>query len=302
MLFVPLDLAIVIVTYNSAHVVEGVLDSLPGALAGLVADVVVVDNGSTDTTLDVLAARSDCRILTSTNVGYAGGINRGVAIAEPCDAILVLNPDVRLGQESVRILLRALSRRGTGITVPQVRTEHGALDLSLRREPSLLRAIGLNTTKLAIFSEYLGRPAEYRSPRVVDWALGAVLLMSRSCYAAVGGWDESYFLYSEETDFCLKARDAGFETYYVPEATAVHIGAQSGQTSATHVMQIVNRVRLYRRRHSAAAAWAYYLATIVSEVSWAIRGHRRSWSAIRALICPSRRPAILNASAGIIPM
>jgi N-acetylglucosaminyl-diphospho-decaprenol L-rhamnosyltransferase len=301
MLVVSADLAIVVVTYNSAHVVSGLLDSLPGALAGLVADVVVVDNGSADGTVAVLAARSDCRVVTSTNVGYAGGINRGVAAAEPCDAILVLNPDVRLGKASIPALLRALSRDGIGIAVPQVRTEHGALDLSLRREPSVLRAIGLNSTKLPIFSEYLGRPAEYREARVVDWALGAVLLMSRSCYQAVGGWDESYFLYSEETDFCLGARDAGFVTYYVPDAIAVHIGAQSGQSSTTHVMQIVNRVRLYRRRHNVVAAWAYYLATLASEVSWVIRGHRQSWTAICALIRPSRRPAMLRTADRMMP-
>ena len=105
----------------------------------------------------------------------------------------------------------------------------GALELSLRHEHTLLRALGLTRTGLAIFSGDVSRPADYTSPRIVDWAIGAILLMSRKCYEALGGWDESFFLYSEETDLSLRARDAGILTRYEPRSVAVHIGGQSGQ-------------------------------------------------------------------------
>jgi len=99
------DLAVVIVTYNSAREIGDLLDSLPGALDGCTAEVVVVDNGSTDGTADLVAARDDCQVVRSANVGYAGGINRGVREAGPASAILVLNPDVRLTPHSVPPLL-----------------------------------------------------------------------------------------------------------------------------------------------------------------------------------------------------
>jgi N-acetylglucosaminyl-diphospho-decaprenol L-rhamnosyltransferase len=298
---VPVDISVVIVTHNSAHVVGDLLDSLPAAFDGLAADVVVVDNDSADGTADLLAARPDCRLIRSANVGYAAGINRGVREAAAAAAILVLNPDVRLHGRSVPALLAALSEPGVGIVAPQVRSQHGQLELSLRRDPTILRAVGLTRTRLPVFSEYVAEPTAYLRPRAVDWALGAVLLMSRECYDVLGGWDESYFLYSEETDLALRARDAGLKIRYEPAAVAVHIGGQSGRTAATHAMQVVNRVRLYRRRHGIVAAWCYYLLAAASEISRVPRGHPESWPAFVALLKPARRPACLRCSDRLMP-
>jgi N-acetylglucosaminyl-diphospho-decaprenol L-rhamnosyltransferase len=295
------DLEVIIVTYNSIHVIGDLLDSLPAALGGLTSDVIVVDNGSTDGTAEFVAARGGCRVVRSANVGYAGGINRGVREALSAEAILILNPDIRLREGSVPPLLEALREPNVGIAAPQVRSPQGALERSLRREPTLTRAIGLNRTGLAALSEYVADPAEYDCPRIVDWALGAVLLVSRRCYDVLGGWDESFFLYSEETDFCLRARDAGLRTRYEPRSVAVHIGGQSGQTHKTHVMRILNRVRLYRRRHGAPASWCYFWLTVASELSWAMRGHRESRSSVMAVLRPSRRPRELGCSNQLMP-
>jgi N-acetylglucosaminyl-diphospho-decaprenol L-rhamnosyltransferase len=290
-----------VVTHNSVAVVGGLLDSLPAALDGLTADVVVVDNGSTDGTAEFLAVREDCRVACSANVGYAAGINRGVREAMSAEAILILNPDVRLYDKSVTALLAALSDPAVGIVAPQVRSPQGRLELSLRREPTLLRAMGLTRTRLAVFSECVAEPSAYTSPCTVDWALGAVLLMSRKCYDVLGGWDESYFLYSEETDLSLRARDAGLLTRYEPAAVAMHIGGHSGRNSSTHAMQIVNRVRLYRRRHGLLAAWCYYVLAVTNELSRVPRGHRESWSAVIALLWPPRRPAALRCCGRLMP-
>jgi N-acetylglucosaminyl-diphospho-decaprenol L-rhamnosyltransferase len=288
------EVNVVIVTYNSITVIDDLLDSLPDALGGLNYDVVVVDNDSSDGTADFVTARGGCRVVRSPNVGYAGGINRGLRETIPAEAALILNPDVRLTAGSVPVLMAALRDPDVGIVAPQVRSPAGDLELSLRREPTLARALGLGGTGLAALSEYVTRPADYARPRVVDWALGAVLLVSRKCYETLGGWDESYFLYSEETDLCLRARDKGFRTVYEPRAVAIHIGGQSGRDHRTHAMQIVNRVRLYRRRHGTFAAWCYYWLTVASELSWLVRRHPQSWSSVVALIKTSARPRELG--------
>ena len=295
------DIAVVIVTYNSAHVVGDLLDSLPGALGGLTADVVVVDNGSNDGTADLVTALGACRVVRSANVGYAGGINRGVREAAPARAILILNPDVRLHPGSLPLLLAALQEPGVGIAAPRVLTPQGDLHLSLRREPTLPRALGLTRTRLAVFSEYVWDPSAYTQPCTADWALGAVLLMSRTCYEALGGWDETYFLYSEETDLALRARDLGLLTRYEPRAVAVHIGGGSGRSYRTHAMQTVNRVRLYRRRHGALASWAYYWLIVANQMSRVPRGRRESWHAVVALLRPGSRPAELGCSGRRMP-
>jgi N-acetylglucosaminyl-diphospho-decaprenol L-rhamnosyltransferase len=133
-------------------------------------------------------------------------------------------------------------------------------------------------------------------------ALGAALIVSRDCFAAIDGWDASFFLYSEETDFCLRARDHGYLTRFDPAAEVTHIGGQSGQNDATHAMQIINRVRLYRRRHGAVPSFVYYLLTIASEITWAIRpGRTNSRFAVKALLRPSLRPAQLGLSQHLVP-
>jgi N-acetylglucosaminyl-diphospho-decaprenol L-rhamnosyltransferase len=293
---------VVVVAYNSADVVGGLLDSLPTGLAGTPAEVVVVDNGSTDDTVAVVSERSDCRVVRAENLGYAAGINRGVREALSNGPILVLNPDVRLRAGAVPALVRALGLPRTGVAAPRVLAPDGSLAPSLRREPTLARALGLGRTGWPVLTEYVTDPAHYEEPRVVDWALGAVLLVSRACHDRLGGWDESFFLYSEETDLCLRARDVGLVTRYVPSAVAEHIGGTSGRSHRTHAMQIVNRVRLYTRRHSRPAAWAYYTLTIVSELSWALRRHPQSWSAIAALLRPRRRPDELGLGNGQLPV
>jgi N-acetylglucosaminyl-diphospho-decaprenol L-rhamnosyltransferase len=298
-----IDVAIVIVTYNSAPVITDLLDSLPGALGSIRAQVVVVDNGSADETTEIVAARSDCVLVRSTNLGYSAGINNGVRAAAHTDTILILNPDVVMGPDSVAPLMAALADPTVGISTPQMRDPDGSLQHSLRREPTILRTLGLSRLGSARFSENIDDDAAYSRPQRVDWAAGAVLMFTRRCYDAVGGWDESYFLYSEETDFCLTARDHGLATAYVPDAWAVHIGAQSSQRSdKTHAMQVINRVRCYRRRHTAASSAIFMALTTTREALWGLRASNRgSRGAVRALLQPSRRPAEIKASDHLLP-
>jgi N-acetylglucosaminyl-diphospho-decaprenol L-rhamnosyltransferase len=296
-----IDLDVIIVTYNSAAVIGQLLESIPAALDGLRFEVVVVDNGSTDDTVALVSAQPGCRLVRSANVGYAAGINRGVREATVAGAILVLNPDTRLAAGSIPPLMHALRDPAVGIVAPQVRSPGGMLALSLRREPTLMRSLGLSRSRFPRLSEYINCPADYIEPLIVDWALGAALLVSRACYDRLGGWDETYFLYSEETDFCLRARDAGFLTRYEPASVIMHIGGESGRDGRTHIMQIVNRIRLYRRRHGYIASWGYFWLTIASQFSWLIRGRRDCGRAIAAILRPSLRPRELNCSHTLMP-
>jgi N-acetylglucosaminyl-diphospho-decaprenol L-rhamnosyltransferase len=295
------DVAVVVVTHNSAHVVGQLLDSIPAALAGLSADVVIVDSGSTDETLEVLASRNERKVIASSNVGYASGINIGVRNADPSEAILVLNPDVLLDPGSVPPLLAAVRLPGVGIAAPQMRSADGSLFHSLRREPTLLRAAGLNWTGIPLLTEKVTDSSAYSAGCDAAWATGAVLLVSRECHEALGGWDESFFLYSEETQLCLEARSRGWRTRYVPEAVVTHLGGESGTSKIIHAMMVVNRVRLYRRRHRLLPGLCYFCLSVASELSWLARGHAESWHAVVCLLRPSRRPAELGCSSSLMP-
>lgn len=291
----------VIVTHNSADHIIDLLRSLPMALAEVPHSVVVVDNGSSDDTVDLVAAWDDVLLVRSLNTGFAAGVNKGVRAGASSGPILVLNPDATVSADAVPAMLEVLRQPRVGLVAPLMREADGSLSPSIRRAPTLLRAGGLSFTQNALFAERVEDPEAYAEQRDVDWAVGAALLISRSCYDALDGFDESYFLYSEETDFCLRARDLGWRTVFTPSAEVMHIGGGSGESAVTHTMKMVNRVRLYARRHGGVRSVCYFAIATLTELRRAVLGHSASWTALRALLRPRLRPAELNASGSLIP-
>ena len=285
--------AVVIVTYNSAGVIGALLDSLRGAVGTLNHRTVVVDNGSSDGTAELVRRRGDALVVEAPNLGFGAGINTGVDALAGSGPILVLNPDVRLGQGSVETLAHALPSPRTGIVVPRLRNGDGSTARSLRREPSIPRSVGMGDSHVPLLSEIVNSAEDYERMHPVDWATGAVLLISRECFDTVGGFDEAFFMYSEETDFCLRARDAGLLTVYVPQAAAAHIGGGSGRNPDLYAMQVLNRVRLYRRRHSFGATLVLFALTVAREAAHALRGDNNSRRAIGALCRDADKPSML---------
>jgi GT2 family glycosyltransferase/glycosyltransferase involved in cell wall biosynthesis len=283
---------VVIVTYNSAAVLAACLDSLPSGMAEVPYQLVVVDNASTDASLDLVAKLAPTAkiVRLSDNRGYAAGINAAIQAATPSDAVLVLNPDIRLAAGSVGPLLDALARPSTGIAVPRLIDPDGRLQHSLRREPTVLRALGeavlggRRASRFGLLSEVIGDPVSYEQPRTSDWATGAAMLIARSCLEAVGSWDESFFLYSEETEFALRARDAGWTLRYVPEAVFVHLGGEAATSPPLWTLLTLNRVRLYRRRHGRTRAGAFLAAVTVNEALRAAAGSTVHRTALAALL------------------
>lgn len=289
-------IAVVVVTWNSAGPLPGLLESLDAGLAGLRHRLIIVDNDSADDTVE-LAERlaPGCAIVrTGRNAGYAAGINAGLAEVDSYDAALVLNPDIRLTPGCVATLYAELGAGSgpagpVGIAVPMIRHENGSIALSLRREPSIPRALGeallgQRAGAVAYFGETVLGETAYRVPRDADWATGAMMLISADCAAACGPWNESFFLYSEETEFALRARDRGFRTRYVPTARVTHLGGESRVSPRLWSLLTVNRVRLYRMRHSAPATGLFWAAVLLREASRALLGQRRSRHAVAALL------------------
>lgn len=284
------DCAVVIVTYNSAHDIPALLDAIPAAADGLTLRTIVVDNGSADSTVDLVRKRSVLCIEAGENLGYSGGINVGRAHAGEFSSLLVLNPDVVLASGALRNMHAALNNPAIGMVVPRLESGDGRLYLSLRREPSVTRAIadGLLGHRLpgrpGWLSEIVRNESSYSSRRAVDWAGGAVLLISAACDRTVGPWDEGFFLYSEDTDYAARARTAGFRIEYLPSAKAQHLGGGSGHSNNLTALMAVSRVR-YAKKHGKHPR-AYRLAVAICE---ALRssdpGHR---AALRAVLKPSK--------------
>jgi GT2 family glycosyltransferase len=276
----PPRIAIVVVTYNSADVLEGCLRSLPDAAQGVtLTDIVIADNASTDASVRI-AMESTVPVQVvqlGRNAGYAAGLHAGVATLD----------------------LGRLDEPRRGIAAPRLLNPDGTLQPTLRRMPTVGRALaeavigGERAGRIGTLGELVFDPAEHERAGPAAWVTGAALLISTRCLAEVGPWDESFLLYSEETEFILRAADAGWSTWYEPAAAVEHIGGESGTNPALAALLMVNKVRLFRRRRGQPAATVYYLVVLLGQAVRALAGRRTARAAVAALLRPSSRPRSL---------
>jgi len=237
-----LDIAVIIVTFKSAILTIESLRSLltERATPGLNLRAIVVDNASGDLPAIADAVRRFdwsswvTLVLAPKNGGFAYGNNLGIERAYSSAApgyVYLLNPDAQVRPGAVGSLVRFLeSHPEVGIAGGRFENLDGS-DCSIAfRFPSMMSEVdrglefGLVSRLLKPWNtvRHMGRSNER-----VDWICGASMMIRPEVFAAIGGLDENYFLYFEETDFCWRAREAGFSTWYVPESCVMHIGGQS---------------------------------------------------------------------------
>ncbi len=294
--------AIIIVTYNSADVLHGCLDSLVDGSQGVeLTHVVIADNNSRDDCLEIARAAKELPVEIveiGRNAGYAAAINAGTEAlpTDELDAVFVMNPDCRLRPGSLAVLAGSLEDDPKrGITVPRLINPDGSLQPSLRRRPSLRRTVvealvgGRLAGRIGNFGELITDPKEYERPRAAVWATGAAMLISVVAMRQIGLWDESFLLYSEETDFALRAADVGWSLWYEPTALVEHIGGEASTNPMLASLLIVNKVRLFRMRRGALAGLVFYLVVTFGEGVRALAGRTTSKAAFIALVRPSRR-------------
>lgn len=293
-----LDLVVVLVTYDSAEVLEGFLESLPAACGELRWKLAVADNASGDGSLDIVRSRFPEAVTVSTggNVGYAAAINAAVAAAPASELLLVTNPDVRAPVGSVADLVERLEP-GVGVLGPRIIGESGELALSIHRAPTVARALSdslLGGERVRRWrGEVVNDPAEYERAADVDWLSGAFLVIPRRCHDQLRGWDPRFFLYSEETDFALRAGDAGWRVRFDPVCTIAHVGGDSDRSPWLYTILTVNRIRLVALRRGRVYGAGYAVAVLVGELLRSVRSREVSVhrTAARALLFPRRRPA-----------
>lgn len=273
-------LAVIIVTYNSAAVLGGLLDSLGAGLEGVNRfRVLVVDNDSRDVSRSIAAAHPlGVEVIeTGRNAGYAAAINAGYRAIGPEDDVLVLNPDLRLGRGAAAMLMTRGREAHVGIVAPKLLEADGQLAHSIRREPSLLTAwsealLGGRLASRLGMGEIETRPGLYRYGGSVGWVTGAALLVTARARLALGDWDEAFFLYSEETDYMRRARSLGFKVIYEPRASATHRGGEAGENPALHALLTANRIRYFRNYHGWVPATLFRAAVAAGEVLRLPRG------------------------------
>jgi N-acetylglucosaminyl-diphospho-decaprenol L-rhamnosyltransferase len=291
----------VVVAYNSRETLRACV--APLAELPWVA-VTVVDNASPDDSAAAVADLPVRVIRAPQNGGFAYGCNLGLADAT-AEFVLLLNPDARIDADSLSSLVDALraESRVAGVG-PRTLDDAGRLVWSQRRFPRLR-----STYAQAVFlqrvlpmaswtDEVIRDPDAYARPGAPDWISGACLLLRREALDPIGGLDEGFFLYSEDTDLFRRLRSAGWEVRYEPRATARHRGGASAPRHTTERIAARSRVR-YARKHQGATvamleACGVLIGALTHAVAWLhrparARGHAAAARAALVAVRSSER-------------
>ncbi len=267
--------AVAIVNYNTREHLRACLSTV---LSEVPSEIIVVDNASSDDSAEMVATDYPQVLLQAnkTNLGYGAAANQAVA---RCKAkyVLLLNADTLLRPGTLLALKRYLDQHPRAAIVgPRLEDPDGTVQASCYPFPTPLNTFLENST-VAIF---LGRKIRRYVPalrnlylrtwphahqRIVPWVKGAVLAVRRQAFEAVGGVDESFFMYFEDADLCYRLRLCGWEVHFTPAATVVHVGgASTVQRRADMAVQLLASTLQFYQRHSSRVRHAQVLTIVKS--------------------------------------
>ncbi len=252
-------LSVVIVAHNTRVHLERTL-----AAVGDAHEVVLVDTGSRDGSQDLVREGfPHVRLLElDRNPGYGGALNAGVGEASG-EILVLMNADAwPLPGALERLVGAADEEPAAGIVGPRLLNPDGTLQPSVRGFPTLWRLATeyLFLRRLASGSRALnafyGSGFDHRSPREAEFLKGAVLLVRRGVFDAIGGFDERFFMFNEEVDFCYRARAAGWKVAFRPEGEFVHAGGASTSQVWPQMYreQLRSHLRFLAKHHGARKA------------------------------------------------
>ncbi len=287
------DLSIIIVSWNVAELLRACLQSIiQSSLGQYTIEILVVDSASSDHSVQMVRDHfPQVKVLPqTTNVGFSRSNNIGL-LASTGRYIFLLNPDTEIvGNALAQMITYMDANPSVGILGPHTLNTDGTTQSTRRRFPTL--ALGfVESTWLQKFApknmlaHYYATDVADDSVTDVDWVQGSALFTRRDVYTQIGGLDENYVMYSEEMDWCKRAKSAGWRVIYFGTVDIVHHGGKSSEqvTSRKHIYFQESKLRYFRKFHGWLPAQALrlflllsYLWQIVLESLKSALGHKRS--------------------------
>ncbi|MBL7190777.1 glycosyltransferase [bacterium] len=291
-----MDLSIVIVNYNVKYFLEQALLSLMKSTQGYETQFIVVDNASQDGSVEFMRNKFPAveLIANETNLGFGKATNQGLKVAAG-RYILVINPDTLVGEEALRKLIEFMDTHPEiGAVGPKLIDRGGKFELNSRRGFPTPTAAFCKITGLAhIFPNNrftAGYNLTYLDPDVpseVDSLSGAFMLIRREVYEQTGGFDEDFFMYGEDLDWCWRIKQKDWKIWYLPDAKVIHYGGESSLRSDVDTRRMFyDAMFLFIKKHYSGA---FPLKNILLRIGVSLTA---SASRIKNLITRFRAPMI----------
>ncbi len=272
------DLSVIVVSWNTCSILQQCLKSIYKQIRDIVFEVIVIDNASTDGSVEMIRSEFPgvTLIVNDTNRGFAAANNQGIYVAQG-RYILLLNSDtIVLDHANDKVVAFADVHSEAAVVGCRVLNPDRTLQSSCFMFPSILNML-LSTTylyKLFPKSKFFGRERmtwwDRNDTREVDVVTGCFMLVRREAIDQVGMMDEQFFMYGEETDWCYRFKQAGWEVMFTPAGEIIHLGGQSSKKIATEMaLQLRGSILQFINKHR--PRWEYVLACLFVWLFCAVR-------------------------------
>lgn len=291
------DVSVLVVNYNTAHLLPRMFDTLRAASAGLNVEVIMLDNASRDGSQQVIKEQYPeiKTIFNATNVGFGRANNQCLELATG-RYILLLNTDAFVAQDTLHKTLSHM----------EAHPECGALGVRLvGRDDSLQPSCRYFPTPLNVFLSRVGlqpmmpwvQPVDdmawdHLGTRACDWVPGCYMLMRRSDIDKVGLFDPRFFLYCEEVDLCKRIKQAGLQIHYLGQTQVIHLGGESAKSDAQlsaasqiSSLQIESELLYFRKHHGLAGVLSHAVLGLIGDAILALKAILKGrWRATRPTV------------------
>lgn len=251
-----MNLSIIIVSFNVKNYLRDCLKSIFATTNGITFEVFVVDNNSSDGSAEMVQAEfPDVHLLKNNkNVGFVRANNMAISKSKG-RVVLLLNPDTEIIRNSLDKLIHDLETEpGIGAVGCKMLNTDLTLQPSCYHFPSLKEIFGLYFLGSRVFSPF--KKMSYERKREVDFVRGAFMAMKRDCLEEIGLLDENFFMFGEETDLCLRMKQAGWKVLYSPETVILHHrGKSSEQQKDEQYTQRIRSLLYFFKKHYGKFQW-----------------------------------------------
>ncbi len=254
-----MDLSIIIVNYNVKEFLQNLLNSIEKAVQNLSNEIIVVDNASEDGSVELLKSKySSIKIIENkTNLGFGKANNQALKISEG-RYILLINPDAIVSEDTITKMIEFIEQNDdAGLAGCKILNPDGTLQLACRRSfpgpwNSFCKVTGLSNIfpNSRLFARYNLTYLNENETYEVDAISGSFMMMKREVYEKVGGFDEQFFMYGEDLDFCYRVQKAGFKVFYVHSTQVIHYKGESTKRSSLDETKVFyNAMHLFVKKH-----------------------------------------------------